>query len=178
MPVAPCPLFLRWEKEILFQTRECILHTLPLLIHRSGLMLKEFLPWDLYHQRRLCGPTTQMRWGTALPKCPTSTLTSVRSPRMTPTSSISTTVELRMRRAGQFATPMASGMTHDGFISSFSFLSIRFTIYCCDSNLSCMILGPVQYLNCEFLSRDLSKCYGAPIVMSLPYFMEAPDFLR
>ena len=41
-----------------------------------------------------------------------------------------------------------------------------------------MILGPVQYLNCEFLSRDLSKCYGAPIVMSLPYFMEAPDFLR
>ena len=41
-----------------------------------------------------------------------------------------------------------------------------------------MIFGPVQYLNCEFLSRDLSKCYGAPIVMSLPYFMEAPDFLR
>ena len=52
------------------------------------------------------------------------------------------------------------------------------SLFIADSNLSCMILGPIQYLNCEFLSRDLSKCYGAPIVMSLPYFMEAPDFLR
>ena len=34
------------------------------------------------------------------------------------------------------------------------------------------------YLNYEYPSRDLSKCYGAPIVMSLPYFMDAPDFLR
>ena len=33
-------------------------------------------------------------------------------------------------------------------------------------------------MNYEYASRDLSKCYGAPIVMSLPYFMDAPDFLR
>ena len=35
---------------------------------------------------------------------------------------------------------------------------------------------------CNFIrdcfTRDLSKCYGAPMVQSLPYFMDAPNFLR